>query len=111
MEWMARKLSDPGCLHNVIELDGTPTGALRLDRVGARRWEVSIYVAPDFHGRGIARAALSAAARLAPEATLVANVLPENEPSHRLFRAAGYTMVEPGWYMKAPLWDEVGNAA
>ncbi len=90
--WMERRLTDPGCVFNVILVGSEPAGVLRLDRASGPgcSWEVSIYVDPALYRRGIARAALALARRLMPEARLVAEVLPDNHASHALFLAAGY---------------------
>ena len=106
--WIAQKLSDPGCVLEVIELDGMPAGVVRLDRVprpgGELACEVSIYVAPELAGRGVGTAALAALRRLAPEAWLLATVLNENRTSHALFSKAGYGF-EHGMYVSKPVID------
>jgi len=103
--WVTRELSDPGCVLDIVEHDATPAGVVRLDRIereGAdAAYEVSIYVAPELTGRGIGAAALKALRRMAPEAVLVAHVLPANTASHALFAAAGYVL-QDGVYVSAP---------
>jgi RimJ/RimL family protein N-acetyltransferase len=103
--WIGEKLSDPGCVLDVIEVDGTPAGVVRLDRVarpaGDLACEVSIYTAPELAGCGVGTAALTALRRLAPEAVLLATVLDENAPSHALFSKAGYVL-ERGIYVSKP---------
>lgn len=90
--WLRRRLVDPLTILNIIEAGGQPAGVLRFDRVAGSDTglEISILVAPEAQGGGVGAAALAAARRLLPEADLVAEVLPANQPSHRLFRAAGY---------------------
>lgn len=92
--WLVRKLADPGCLLNIVMHGDRPAGTLRLDRTqtggGSAGYEVSILVAPDQHRRGVGGAALAAARRLVPDARLVAEVLPQNFASLRLFESAGY---------------------
>jgi RimJ/RimL family protein N-acetyltransferase len=61
-------------------------------------WEVSILVDPDLKHRGIATAALALGCELMPAAELIAQILPGNETSHRLFRKAGYTPEADGRY-------------
>ncbi len=104
-EWLNHKLQDPGCVFNIIEYQGKPAGVLRLDRVqdSVRNFafEVSIYLDPDQTSRGIGHAALNAARRLLPEATLLAHVLAENKTSHALFQTAGYRL-EDELYIKNP---------
>ena len=105
LAWLARKLGDPGCVLDMVLHDGAPAGVVRLDRVerGGRETacEVSIYIAPDMHGRGVGAAALGALRRLVPNMVLVAHVLPENTVSQTLFTKAGYVL-ENGVYVSAP---------
>jgi RimJ/RimL family protein N-acetyltransferase len=85
--------------------DGAAAGVVRLDRVERPgsdvACEVSIYVAPDIHGRGVGAAALAALRRLVPDAVLIAHVLPENAASQVLFAKAGYVL-DDGVYVSAP---------
>jgi len=99
--WFARRQADPASLICMIACDGQPRGCLRLDRIGEGRERlVSIYLAPGAWGQGIATAALDLARRLAPGWRFVAEVLPENDASHRLFRRAGYREEQPGTYVR-----------
>jgi UDP-2,4-diacetamido-2,4,6-trideoxy-beta-L-altropyranose hydrolase len=71
-------------------------GVVRFDIVQAEA-EVSIYLAPEFHGRGMGAALLGAAERWLrqerPEVRrLRAVVLGDNRASHRLFVAGGYSI-------------------
>ncbi|MBI4534077.1 MAG: UDP-2,4-diacetamido-2,4,6-trideoxy-beta-L-altropyranose hydrolase [Candidatus Melainabacteria bacterium] len=101
--WLHAKLSDLNCLFNIIEYAGEPVGVLRLDRMGNRdEYEVSVYVSPDHYRMGLGAAALKLARRLAPEATLVAEVLPGNEASEKLFAGAGYVKRD-GLFYSEPL--------
>jgi UDP-2,4-diacetamido-2,4,6-trideoxy-beta-L-altropyranose hydrolase len=95
MSWLLDKLADPQCLLNIVEHADVPAGVLRLDYLndetfGSRRLEVSILIAPDRKRLGIAQASLALARMLVPGAVLVAEVLPGNDASHRLFKAAGF---------------------
>lgn len=91
--WMKDRLSIWEDLFAIIELNGCPTGVIRLDqKYGAlpAKCEVSIFVIPERHGLGIGIAALRLAREFEPRAILEANVLPSNEASRRLFLKAGY---------------------
>jgi RimJ/RimL family protein N-acetyltransferase len=99
--WFARMSADPGCLIAIIACDGRPAGSLRLDRRGGGRERlVSIYLAAEAWGNGIATGALDLVRRLAPGWRFVAEVLPGNDASHRLFRRAGYREEQPGTYIR-----------
>jgi UDP-2,4-diacetamido-2,4,6-trideoxy-beta-L-altropyranose hydrolase len=93
IDWLARKLADPARVFDIAHRAGEPVGVIRLDRERAAdsvRYKVSIYVLPQCHGMGVGRAMLAFARRAVPWATLIAEVLPGNEASHRLFLACGY---------------------
>jgi UDP-2,4-diacetamido-2,4,6-trideoxy-beta-L-altropyranose hydrolase len=103
-EWLARMLVNPEVLLMLIEQEGVPAGVLRLDPPDDRgEHEVSILVAPECSGRGIASAALGLADRLVPGWTLRAEVLPGNEASLRLFSRAGYERVGPTTFLRRKL--------
>lgn len=96
--WFAARLRDRNCIFNMIAFEGKPAGVLRLDRREGEVHEVSINVAPELAGRGIASAALRLAARLLPGGRLGAAILPGNAASLRLFERAGFRPVRDGWY-------------
>ncbi len=96
-QWFTARLADPECLLSLIILDGAPAGVLRLDsRAPATQapeapvFEISILVAPDYRGLGIALEALHYLRRWQGAATIAATVLAGNDASAALFRAAGY---------------------
>lgn len=75
--------------------DGTPLGVVRFDISGSVA-EVSIYTIAESEargaGQGLLRSAEQALRQRRPDVeTIVAEVLGENEPSHRLFKRAGYS--------------------
>lgn len=81
--------------HLLIVLDaGTPVGVVRYDREDDGWWQVSINLAPDARGRGIAAAALEEGLRWLVERERVTGVRalarPDNEASLRLFVRAGF---------------------
>lgn len=101
--WFGKRLSEPKGFFNIITCGGAPVGVLRLDPAGGDEcFEVSIYVAPQHWGQGIASAALAQGKALLPGATLVAEVLPENKASLVLFRKAGFAVGDDGKYVLRP---------
>lgn len=74
-------------------------GTVRWDRVSDGEWEVSITVAPERRGRGLALPLLSAGerdlVRRTGAATALADVHEDNVPSRRLFAVAGYLPDSP----------------
>jgi len=104
-EWFDRKLADPTCLFFIVQAGNDDVGFLRLDRrpdEAESAYEVSIGIAPAHHGRGYGRRALEEARKALPKAVFHACVLSGNEPSHALFRAAGYIQCQDEWYRSDP---------
>jgi L-amino acid N-acyltransferase YncA len=88
--WYASRLLDPDALLWVIEADGVPAGVVRFQREDEAA-TVSIAVAPEQRGRGIARAGLGAALCQLPwRLPVLAWVLASNLASSRLFEGAGF---------------------
>ncbi|MCS6711042.1 UDP-2,4-diacetamido-2,4,6-trideoxy-beta-L-altropyranose hydrolase [Brachybacterium sp. EF45031] len=91
------------CLY-VVERAQTAVGTVRFDRLASENeagfsgaeWEVSITLAPEARGHGLAGDVLASAQRVFladhPGIVLVASILPDNAPSQRLFRRAGYVL-------------------
>lgn len=78
--------------------DGIPVGTVDLydiDAANRRAW-VGIYIAPQWRGRGYAHETLRQISQYAYDhlaiAHLAAEVAADNEPSCRLFEAAGYRL-------------------
>ena len=100
-DWFRQHLKSPDCIIRIVLYGDKAAGCLRLDRtVGeqAPRWEVSINIAPQYYRLGLAKAALSLARNAVPGAELIAHVMPHNEASHALFRAAGFQHGSDGNY-------------
>lgn len=82
-------------------------GMLRLDHKNSAplQFEVSILIAPDFHGRGIAPMALRLARRLLPFGEFLAYIKPQNRASLRAFAAAGYQPTsQPDYFRREPIY-------
>jgi RimJ/RimL family protein N-acetyltransferase len=90
----------------VIEHDREAAGVLRLDKVdrgmGSPAYEISILVAPGKRRLGVASAALNIARNWLPGIELVAEILPENQASLRLFEAAAYEPQDGGIFHNLP---------
>jgi UDP-2,4-diacetamido-2,4,6-trideoxy-beta-L-altropyranose hydrolase len=94
--WLERKLGDPDHRHWIAESVGEACGSVRFD-IGDGKAQVSIVVAPDQRGAGLGRLLLAEAEkRLLSERgdvkEFVAEVLPDNETSRRLFSRNGYQL-------------------
>lgn len=92
--WLERRLADPlAGPFEIVEADGVPAGVVRFDRESEHVSRVSILVAPEAQGRGVAKRALRRAGVLVREREIRAQVMPENAASQRLFAACGYARV------------------
>ncbi|MDQ7991049.1 MAG: bifunctional UDP-2,4-diacetamido-2,4,6-trideoxy-beta-L-altropyranose hydrolase/GNAT family N-acetyltransferase [Propionicimonas sp.] len=92
VDWLGRVLADPDRHLFVLEDAAGPIASVRWDRIDARDWEVSITLAPQARGRGLAAAVLSTAERALPEpgpTHLLATVHRSNTASLRLFARCG----------------------
>jgi UDP-2,4-diacetamido-2,4,6-trideoxy-beta-L-altropyranose hydrolase len=82
-------------------------GMLRLDhkKSDPLQFEVSILIAPDYHGRGIAPMALRLARRLVPFGEFLAYIKAENRASFRAFAAAGYKSTsQPDYFRREAIY-------
>ena len=102
--WMSARLADADCIFTVVECAQIPAGVLRLDRkkAAANAYEISIFMAPELHRRGLGACTLALARQLLPGAELIADVLPENEASAKLFSMAGYRRYDDGLFHCPP---------
>lgn len=101
IEWFAKTLNDPDKEPYIIELDNAPVGMLRIDRKeGNNEFEISILVAPEHYGKGVAGTALQLARKIKPDATFMAYVMPENTASVKLFTGQGYQFIDNDWYQQ-----------
>ena len=94
--WLATRLDSPGIRLWIVQDDGVDVGQLRLD-IADGVGTVSIGIAADHRGRGLARAALGAVERALHGdmqiTRLHADVHRENLGSRKAFEAVGYTTV------------------
>jgi RimJ/RimL family protein N-acetyltransferase len=90
--WYASILVNADRLLAIVEGDGNASGMIRIDALAEPQstFEVSIAIAPELHGRGIGRAALSLLRRVAPKDDFIATVLPDNTASRMLFLRANF---------------------
>ena len=78
-------------------------GVVRLDKIYVENYLISIFVAPDKHGKGIGLIGLKLVDLCFPSMRIQATVLPENIPSQRLFTKAGYQQVAQNKFIREPL--------
>lgn len=95
LEWWNQSLSNSQRLLLLGKLGGREVGVIRYDFVESRQAKVSIYLNPEMRGRGVGECCLRAGQdwifRHHPEIdTVVAEVMPKNIASMRVFLAAGF---------------------
>jgi UDP-2,4-diacetamido-2,4,6-trideoxy-beta-L-altropyranose hydrolase len=96
LAWLERKLADPNHRHWIAESVGDACGSVRFD-IADSKAQVSIVVAPDQRGTGFGgRLLVEAEKRLLSErpdvTAFVAEVLPGNDASKRLFSRSSYQL-------------------
>lgn len=113
LAWIESKLnaSSGSSLIRKITYGGIPAGVIRLDVTQAAQncfpgnpnaREISILVAPELQGRGIAAEAIMLLLRQAP-GPVVACVLKENAASQCLFQKCGFVQLDPELFLYDPL--------
>jgi pseudaminic acid synthase len=91
--WLSATLASQDRMLLIARTGGLAVGQIRLDLYGHGAAEVSISVAPEARGKGLARAILRAVEPLACDrgiGFLTARIRVENEASTRAFKCAGY---------------------
>lgn len=101
--WMTNKLASLQDYFYIIEAqdrtsENKSTGVVRLDRTSDGSYVVSIYLAPDFYGHGLALKALQWIDDLHKDIDIYATVLKDNIASHKLFVKAGYAKINDNTY-------------
>ncbi len=101
LDWTREILRRPDTVYEIVMAGAEPVGVLRLEP-GAERLEVSILVAPETGGKGVATGALHLARKLVPGRPLHAFIAPENLASRRAFEKAGFRPAATcNWYSTA----------
>lgn len=99
VEWYADVMSDPHRLLFVTQYEGRDCGVVRYDLdEEAAEAEITIALQKEFRGKHIGRSVIELTSASIRERrkveTVVAHVRPDNQPSLKAFRSAGY--VEKG---------------
>lgn len=106
-DWMTRKIASQDDYFYIIELNEgakvSSVGVVRLDLSAENTYTISIFVAPNQYGKGVAKEALAILDKLHPSIIINAVVLKENIASQTLFSRAGYIKVGAENYTRQPL--------
>lgn len=104
--WLNERLAAVVDWFLIAEVDGVPSGYVRLDWMGEDNgrpeYLISIATTQSHHRRGIGRALLNAARQLAPGAHFYAKILPDNLASLALFIRAEYSLAADGFFHSYP---------
>jgi UDP-2,4-diacetamido-2,4,6-trideoxy-beta-L-altropyranose hydrolase len=95
--WFSEKLHDPTCLFLMFEDDGNPAGTARIQCTTAIDAEISVTIAPQYRGRGLASHLIEQAidrafANFATQ-RVHALVKPDNLASSKSFESSGFFLV------------------
>jgi len=106
--WMAEKLISADNYFYIIEVKSQQdnycaAGVVRLDKLSETNYLISIFIAPEFHGKGIAPHALSFIDNVHADMTINATVLSENIASVKLFTRANYQQVAAEEFQRTPI--------
>ncbi|ALQ09829.1 hypothetical protein D172_015305 [Pseudoalteromonas sp. Bsw20308] len=107
--WMTKKLASKNDYFYVIELTnrkdekGIPVGVVRLDMTAANTYTISIFIASEYFGKGVAKLALKQIDILHPKKIIHAVVLKENTASQVLFSRAGYQRINEEQFTRQPV--------
>ena len=102
--WYKSCLLDPSrILYLLHDYQKNSVGLLRLDQLskneqGSDTYEISIIIAPDHQGKGIAVSALKNLKRLYKNSTYIATIHHNNIPSQKVFNKAGFQQLSPSSY-------------
>jgi len=104
-KWMNTKLQSITDYFYIIEslLNNDSIGVLRLDKLSAGKYVISIFIDPQYFGQGFAKEALAYVDRMHPNITIQATVLEENIASQRLFTAAHYQRLTIDTFIRPPI--------
>jgi UDP-2,4-diacetamido-2,4,6-trideoxy-beta-L-altropyranose hydrolase len=102
-KWMGKKLESVKDFFYIIKLpNNISVGVIRLDRLTAGEYVISIFISPDNFGQGIAKKALSFIDEIHKDIKIHATVLESNLASQRLFSVANYQRITQESFIRLP---------
>lgn len=105
VSWFSKKIkSKKDCIYIVkSKCDDNACGVFRMDYSKPNEYVVSIYIAAEHLGAGIATSVLDLVNHKFPKMRLKAIILSGNSASLHLFTKAGYQQVAPDTFIREPL--------
>lgn len=103
-EWFKEVLIDVDRELYLVCMRDESVGQVRLDKISEQddAYEISILIAPDWQGKGIAKTVLDILRKIKPHTKFMAEVLDGNNTSQKLFEAAGYQQIDATWFVSFP---------
>ncbi|MDX2320731.1 MAG: UDP-2,4-diacetamido-2,4,6-trideoxy-beta-L-altropyranose hydrolase [Moritella sp.] len=101
--WMSNKVIDKNHYFYLIELNEIRVGVVRLDRLTAGEYVVSIFISPDYYGQGLAKQALNYIDYIHAHVTIHATVFKDNIASQKLFLSANYQRTSDESFIRTPV--------
>ncbi len=94
-KWFKRIINTPTVLFLMAEHNGAPCGTVRFDSIQNDCVEIGIYLAPEFHGRGLSSELLKSGETYLKSTwphvkKIIARVREENAPSLKMFANGNY---------------------
>jgi len=107
LAWFERIVESPDHLLLIAEKNAVPVGVVRFDRLSDQHYEISLYLNPTAAGRRLGlpmiRSAQNALSReKGHDLVILAETLPRNAASQRLFRDAGYAQFGNHFELQIP---------
>ncbi|TWU69330.1 UDP-2,4-diacetamido-2,4,6-trideoxy-beta-L-altropyranose hydrolase [Shewanella algae] len=105
VHWMKNKLASTDYFYMIkqIHREHSSCGALRLDRQSQGQYLISIFIAPENYGQGIASQALAMVDQIHPHITIKATVLTHNTASQKLFEHSSFTRISEQKFVRPPI--------
>jgi RimJ/RimL family protein N-acetyltransferase len=94
-DWVESRILAVSSYTEIIMYSAEPVGVIRLDPffegyANGPEYIISIYIAPDKYGQGIAKKAIEVISNIFYDVTLLAEILPDNRASQAIFGGCGF---------------------
>jgi UDP-2,4-diacetamido-2,4,6-trideoxy-beta-L-altropyranose hydrolase len=96
--WFDHNLSNPNSSLYIIYYNKIPAGTLRLDKKKHDEYVISILIAPNLQGKGVALATLNKITQLKENGLFFASIHKDNINSIKVFKKAGFVSISSSQY-------------
>ena len=101
-KWFKEKLNMVDCFFEIILHGEIPAGVVQLDKVSEDSYKVSLYIAPDKYGLGLAKAGFELIKNLVPDYKILAYVHEDNVAIKNILLFSGYKKSKKDLYILFP---------